>query len=540
MCSIFALAVCLAPARAQAVSRAIDAPSLGIRLIAPIGGPSGRTVAIDFPAAGDREVFERLPLARPVSDVQIAPDGRGAFLVLAGGVAEDLDLYRFDPLRRSIDRFPTSGGRRLPDSFANGLGSWPVESGAGLYLFAFERDGEIRFRAQTSQRVVAERRLPIECVGFTASFDAVSHLVAVRFDGPIDAPLGRMEFLHPRAPRLGLVGARDRRIDFGELALHANASRTIELRNDGEHPLPLTLSLEGPFLAAERLPLPCEIPPDGVRSLEIAYEATAVGDARGRLIVQSPVAGSSLELALVATVAPPRPPRSDDASATAPIQVKRTENPAGDRSTGVGGASVVPDRSAPPLPAPRLDPARGPRFRWLDGNRVRVDVRLVAEGDAKPVLFRNERTGMVVATRIGAGATHASAVLTARAGDPLTIAFAANGSPGAIGTAPSALRVEGGELVVIAPPGERFLLLRVSREGGRPMLAGRGLLRRGRVGPDGTLRIAADSVADATTTTQVALVLTDSSAPIGAASARVAASVELGPSQAPIYRDRAK
>lgn len=540
MCSIVALAVCSAPAGAQAVPRAIDATSLGIRLIAPIEGPPGRTVAIDFPAAGDREIFERLPLARPVSDVLIAPDGRGAFFVLAGGVAEDLDLYRFDPLRRSIDRFPTSGGRRLPDSFADGLGSWPVECGSGLYLFAFERDGEIRFRAQTNQRVVAERRLPIECLGFAGSFDTVTHLVAVRFDGPIDAPQGRMEFLHPKAPRLGLVGARDRRIDFGELALNANASRTIELRNDGEHPLPLTLSLEGPFTAAERLPLPCEIPPDGVRGLEIAFEATAVGDARGRLIVHSPVAGSSLELAVVATVAPPRPPRPAGVETTDGRPVGGTAGRASERPVSPDPDPVESIASAPPMPAPNLDPARSPRFRWLDGRRVRVDVRLVAEADAKPVLFRNERTGSVVATRIGSGATHASAVLVAQAGDPLAIAFAPPGATRSIGAVPSELRVEGGELVVIAPPGERFLLLRIRGEGGRPVLAGRGLLQRGRVGPDGTLRIAADSVADATTTTQVALVLADASGSTAPTSGRVVASVELGPSQAPIYRDRAK
>lgn len=520
-------ALAVAPQDPEAVRPGpVDATTSGITRVAPRDGPPDRIVALDF-AIDEDPHSARLPLARGVSDVDVAAYPDGSFAILAGGVREDLDIYRFDPRAHLVERYPTVGGRRLAASFCSGLGSHPLLLGAGLSMFAFEKENAIRFRAATSKRTVAERTLPLSCEGFRASFDRSSYLVQVEFVDRRGAVIDRCEFLHPIAPRLVVEGVVGGAVTFdptppGETQLHA-----LILHDEGASPLQLGFSIEGPF-ALEPEPDPSvSIAPGAGQELRIRFVGGEVGEHVGTLRIRSPVAGVPVEFGLRAQVVVPAKP-------VAPTRPSPEAAPPTSRVEG-STAEPAPVASVPPVPAPRLDPESEVEFRWRDAEHVLVDFRLAADdsvpGAVQIVELRSGRSVTVPVDPL----RKVSAVVAAMAFDPLAIRVGSKGSQALLGRVPPALRLAGGKVAIHAAPDANFVLVQITAGGDPRRLIGRGPCWQGRTDARGMAQIDIALLAVDSDTRCFAVVAAD---PQGGTT--MSEPIEIGPSTPPSGGDRAK
>jgi hypothetical protein len=498
-----------------------DFAALGVQRVAPSGGPSDRVVAIDFPVG----VFgttgpERLPLARAVADVQMGTLPDGSLCVLAGGVDEELDVYHFEPGTGAVRRFAAAGGRRLPERFGAGLGSWPLFSPRGFAMFAYEKDEHVEFRAATAGRALASRALPIDCEGFRAELDERAFVVRVRFFGPQGREIDRLEFVTPDAPRLVVEGARGGVIDFGEVPLGESANFAAILRNSGASPLRLELAVEGAFAFGEGTPARLELAPGGAQNVVVGFAPAAPGRVAGRLLLRSAVVGANTEFALrgvgLATpslpVAPPPSPTAD-----AVIESPPAAEPA-----------------APALPVPELEVASFEVECRAPGS-VLVELILRKTGPLpQKLVLKNQRTGSVTVLRPDA-AGRASGTLAASPLDPLSLATRPDGEELGLGAAPPALRLAGDSLIVLAPPESPFLLVQVLAGALRPRLLPGAALWQGRADASGSARVGIALVGAGPEPVHLVLVVPDAAgAPI------LSEPIEIGPSVPPSGRDRMK
>ncbi|MCC6785455.1 MAG: hypothetical protein IT457_21570 [Planctomycetes bacterium] len=530
------LAIAVVPAHAVSAPRAMVPPqqasepawsrpqpfdfaALGVQRVAPSGGPSDRVVAIDFPVG----VFgttgpERLPLARAVADVQMGTLPDGSLCVLAGGVDEELDVYHFEPGTGAVRRFAAAGGRRLPERFGAGLGSWPLFSPRGFAMFAYEKDEHVEFRAATAGRALASRALPIDCEGFRAELDERAFVVRVRFFGPQGREIDRLEFVTPDAPRLVVEGARGGVIDFGEVPLGEAANFAAILRNSGASPLQLDLAVEGVFALGDGTPRRLELTPGGAQNVVVGFAPTAPGRVAGRLLLRSAVVGASTEFVLrgVGLAIPSAPV----APAPSPTAIAVTESP-----------PAAEPAAAPP---PELEVASFEVECRAPGS-VLVDLILRKTGTLPPKLvLKNQRTGSVTVLRPDASG-RASGTLAASPLDPLALATRPDGEELVLGAAPPALRLAGDSLIVLAPPRSPFLLVQVLAGALRPRLFPGAALWQGRADESGSARVGIALVGAGPEPVHLVLVVPDASgAPI------LSEPIEIGPSAPPSGRDRTK
>lgn len=519
---VFALATVLAPLLGAQDGpwvrpRPIDDAALGVVRIAPQGGPSDRIVALDFPIGvlGTTSA-ERMPLARPVGDVEIGLLLDGSICVLAGGVREELDVYHFDPVTQSAPRLVASAGRRLPARFCGGLGSWPLFADRGFCMFAYEKDERVEFRATAAGgRSLASRTLPLDCEGFVARFDDRAYLVRVAFVASGARELDRLEFMTPDAPRLVVDGARSGVISFGDVDLGATARRATILRNAGASPLPLELSIEGPFVLEDGTPAAFELAPEGVRNVVVAFTPATAVPVVGRLLLRTPVAGASTEFAL--------------------------------RGTGVEATRAAPSPPAAIVPTPgHVDPVPLPEpsvgfdvenvdVDWRAPGTALVDLSLRAPGPFPPQLVLvNARTGAAAELSIDRSG-RASAAIAALPLDPLELAGDGAGSARPLCAAPPALRLAGDSLLVLGPPRTPFLLVQVAHDPLRLRLMPGASRWQGRTDARGSARVGTALVGSGPDAVHLVLVV-----PSADGSMVVSAPIEIGPSTPPSGRDRAK
>ena len=505
--------------------RPIDLGARGIRLVAPIEGPQDRIVALDFPVTvAGIDSTERLPLARAVQDVDVAVFRDGSFAVLAGGVREDLDIYRFDPIQHVVERHPTEGGRRRPSRFAGGLGSWPLVVGPGLVMFAFEAGDTVRFRAAHVSRTIAERRLPLECEGFRVGFDPESYLVRVDFLGADDLAIDQLQFVHPIAPRLTIEGVRGGIVAFDAPARDRSVERALLLRNVGARPLAFDLAVEGPFEFEAALVGTQSLRPDEVRQVTLRFPGGVAGSSSGTLRLTSPVAGVSQLLTLRATVAAPPPEPVLQPPPGAVVEV-------GHAADGVPQPRA---RVAPP-PVLKLHAERALAFRWRDEGEVRVTIRLAANAPRIDALWiRNRRSGETVRARLELGSMVVVS-LAAVAHDPIAVATRATDAGTWIGNVPPGLHLDGEVVVIHAAPATSFLLVEVASEGSGMRLVGAGPAWQGRTDAAGLARVHAAALRGWVDATSLALVVCGVDG-----RAVVSTPIELGPSTRPSDDDRRK
>ena len=121
-------------------------PESGLELLPP-NAPDGLVSQLSWTPPGSEEPIV-VTLLRPAETcvAAVTADGNG-LVVLAGGVRDSLDLWLVDRREPRPHVLPTSGGRRLPESFNSGLGSWPLVEGPDLVLFAFVKEGRTEFWA---------------------------------------------------------------------------------------------------------------------------------------------------------------------------------------------------------------------------------------------------------------------------------------------------------------------------------------------------------------------------------------------------------
>ncbi len=202
---------------------------------------------------GGEELVE-IPLGREVEDLEVAwTKSRTLAVLLSGGVREDepLDVLLVSPDGELLQRVPT-GGLRLPDSFGDGLGSWPMILGEGeVVLFAHRgtsrgsrRSGRIDVVAlDVTGRKLAARSVPMRVNGFRPS--VLRHRSAIEVDftvAPGSLPTaGRipepMRFPHPRAPKFDWSPAV---LDFAEAT--PDGLCYLKLENVGESTLEVLLT----------------------------------------------------------------------------------------------------------------------------------------------------------------------------------------------------------------------------------------------------------------------------------------------------------
>jgi hypothetical protein len=440
-------------------------------------------VAVDVAVDGE---VERLPFVAPVRDLEVGRLDGGVLIVLAGGVREDLDLYRFDPGSRAFVRYGTEGGRRLRSSFADGLGSWPLADQGGLLLFAFEREDSLHFRAVVGGRVLASRALPVDCQGFAPRLDQQAWQVGVEFAGPGGGAQARLEFAHPTAPRLRVLDAPGGRVDFGAFEVGGLVRRTIRFENFGGRVLAGEATVEGGFaLTAEGASTRAlRIEPEQVLDVDLWARSGSAGPQLGRLVFQSPQpeARASIELRAIARAAP------EAAIPGPPTSVGETE----------AGAAAAPARAADPdIPPPtvaspvlaRPDQVRL-EARWRGSGRLLLVVRLAAADRGLGVVWLRVGGEGAVAQRLPVQALgRVECEIEASALDPVELAAAGPTGPvgwDEVGRIPPALRFQGPWVVVHGPRDSVYELLQVDgpQDGPRWVLRrwqgrtdGRGLAR---------------------------------------------------------------
>lgn len=416
------------------------------------GGPGGGTTVVPFAA----------PV--PARDLTVLQYPDGSLVVLVGGVSESLEIYRVDPasgvqeplLRR------TNNGRRLPQGFGDGLGSWPVQCGGGLLMFAFENpDEQVEFRAVVGLSPLASRSVP-QCEDFEAHLDPESWRVEVRLLGPTGEVVERLSFLHPLAPRLKVEGADGGLLDFGAVPVGETRERELVLRNTGQEPLSGRIEISRGF----ELDGPPEIalPPGEHTRRRVRFAPTAVGDVAADLRVTAPVESARTALGLrgtgVAAAAVDSPPAT--ALAT-PDPTAASPAPAPADDAGTAPATDPSPSSPPPPPPPARPEAIELETLWRNASHLVVKLRLTpADADLKRIALR------IAGERVSEWWTYppgvVMAVVQARALDLIEIAAVGPGGRSdwaPVGRAPAALRVEDGWVTVHAPASTDFLLLEV-------------------------------------------------------------------------------
>jgi len=517
-----------------------DFRTLGIEFVTLGDGHTERIAAVDFPAGvlGLVEA-ERVPLARPVSDLELALLGDNTICMLAGGLAEDLDIYRFDPSTRSVERIEAPGGRRLPARFGEGLGSWPLYSGRAFAMFAFEKDERVEFRAAAKGHSFASRTLDLECSGFSAELDAPAFAVRVRFTGARRRPLDDFEFVSPGAPRLAIDGGAAGVLACEPFPPRGSAKAELTLRNSGGAELQLEAELLGPFRCDELAETSIRIGPGGERKLTFVCGSDVPGLLEGLLRLRSEVAGAAAEVVLRAQCAVPvaieAPPVASSAVPEGVPVDRSPTRPGTDRAP-------VPRRLAPApaaVVAPRipLEDLVGFDADWRGEGSARVTVQVRQQGVVREKLWiRNLRTGDPKPVPLDAQG-RAIAVMSVAPLDPIAVADSRDGEFQVVGVVPPGLRLssDGYAIHVHAQPDRMFLIVQVvpGTEGLR--LVGSGPRWSGRVDARGLATVDTALIRGADDPVHLVVVIRGRDG-----RAVVSAPIEIGPSSPGSGSDRAK
>lgn len=305
-----------------------------------------------------------IPLQEPVSHCDAALVGDEGLVILAGGNkdGEDLQVYTVGA-QGAIHIVPTGGGRRLPATFAGGLGSWPVADGQRLLMFAYRKDAAVQFRAiDFAGRIFATKALPEDVAGFDPSFEKATHQVRVVFGPGVE-----LRFAHPDAPRLVVETGFVR---FGVVQPGVPARRRVRVRNEGRREASLRGATDTPeFTLTEDGAW--TIAPGQSVEIEVAFDPTAAGSTQGRLTLVTNAPEGPLTVVLRGERAPLSEPPT----------------------------AVDPD----PAPVPALLPPRAPTIAGvhvvgLGPGRFRVSGAVVRDADPTReaplfVLFRDDDAG---------------------------------------------------------------------------------------------------------------------------------------------------
>jgi hypothetical protein len=419
---------------ASAVAQ-VPSPFEGLR---PMSEHEVRQAGIEFAPAPAEGGLLRVPEQRAAGfvPVEVPVPGRAedwsfaetqdrrAIVALSGGLRGPLAFVVVDRMRGTWWRYATQAGRRLPQSFGNGRGPWPLHSAREVWVLGFESNGRLALRVLDGEGVeLAAREADIAPADFRVEVDPERFLLTLRVAG--GEPL---VVHHPQAPRLE-VGRHA--IEFEPVQPGGSARQMLNLRNAGRRTLCVMLRVEdGPFRCGfERFDLKAH---SGI-DVPVWFEPGVAGNYRGRLALEANGPVPSVHVALRGSTFPqPGAALQPAAAVAAPAEVARRSSP----------PDVVRDSI---------------RTRW-DGDGCVVE--LEAPAGASSVLVENRRLGQRVdAARDG---DVFRAVLRARAGDQLIVTAAGEQGAAAhcvLAPVPPRLLLEGDAVTVHGIPGEPFLLV---------------------------------------------------------------------------------
>ncbi len=285
--------------------------------------------------------IDTIPLAVPRERVALGRAGRDVLVVLAGGVRDSLDVY----LARSngeIRRVASEGGRRLPSSFAGGLGSWPIAIGDTVFVFAYQKDERCELRAiGFGEQVFASRTLPATTTGFAVTHDGGTGQIDVVVQGP--APAETVRFVHPDAPRLRVDGGL---LTFGEVTVGAQGRSAVRVTNPGTRPVSVGLRVAGNGFSIEgvaRTTVAAGVPAEIV----VWFEPERAGAHQGTLHIGLGELAEPLQVVLRGSaVALPPPPKVESVTDSAPTAT--VTPPSEPPSPEIAPSPAVVERLAPP------------------------------------------------------------------------------------------------------------------------------------------------------------------------------------------------
>jgi len=308
---------------------ASERPARGFQRLEPLTAGLGRVALVRGGGDADPRITRvqwtvgngtlEIPLASPVTHCDAAVVGDNGLVILAGGNSEDLQVYTVGA-EGGIQRFPTERGRRLPKTFADGLGSWPVADGRQLLMFAYQQGNTVQFRAiDFAGRIHATRALPEQTLGFAPEFVAATHQVRVAFQP--GAP--ELLFPHPAAPR---VIVQPGIVEFGTVKTGRPARRLVTLRNEGRSEAVVRGATNKPVFRLEP-PTEWSLSPGEEAQLELFFDPDAPGTVGGRLELATNTPDGTVTVGLRGTrfeepvvVEPePEPPVPLLAAPTAPV-----------------------------------------------------------------------------------------------------------------------------------------------------------------------------------------------------------------------------
>lgn len=331
--------------------RAQDVAS--VRQVLPLDEAAASAAGITLQRRNDKVVQVRaeaepplrLALGEPVTECRVGRTADGRCLaILAGGLQESLTISLVDLRSGASAVFPTHGGRLLPGSFQDGLGSWPLLEEDGLVFFAFERDGRVLLRAvDWNGAVYLATELSEGASGYAIRIQETTRRVHVDVRG--GAPLS---FLHPRAPRLEIVPQRP---EFGLLAPGIPGRAQVLLRNAGGRPLDLEWTLRGAGFAIQE-PAALRLGPGQERAVRVEASAAAPGVLEGVLHVRA-AAGLGWDVPL----------RAEVVAATAIEPAPRAEAPEAEAAAALPAPAPSPAPGRPRLAELSVDPLPGQTLR---------------------------------------------------------------------------------------------------------------------------------------------------------------------------------
>lgn len=300
-------------------------------------------------------VVDTIPLTPARERIALGRAGAGVLVVLAGGVRDSLDVY----LARAsgeIRRFSTDGGRRLPGSFAAGVGSWPVAVGADVFVLAYQKDERCELRALGfGEQMFASRSLPVATTGFEVQFESATSQIVVTLTGA--AGVEPIRFLHPDAPRLHVDGGL---LEFGTVTVGARGREVVRVTNPGSAALVIGLTLEGAGFALEGPPR-LDLAAGAHTVLAVSFTPPSAGAYQGALHLGVGELGEPLQVVLrgVAVEATPEPAPPAAVAAppkveSAPARASLTEKPVGDTVVSEPGPKLVTPTPRPVAPPPGL------------------------------------------------------------------------------------------------------------------------------------------------------------------------------------------
>ena len=301
-------------------------------------------------------VVDTIPLTPARERIALGRAGAGVLVVLAGGVRDSLDVY----LARAsgeIRRFSTDGGRRLPGSFAAGVGSWPVAVGADVFVLAYQKDERCELRALGfGEQMFASRSLPVATTGFEVQFESATSQIVVTLAGA--AGVEPIRFLHPDAPRLHVERGL---LEFGTLIVGASGRDVLRVTNAGNAALAVGLTLVGSGFALEG-PARLDLAAGAHTELAVSFTPPRAGAYQGALHLGVGELGEPLQVVLrgVALVPTPEPappsavaaaPKND---AMSPPAGQPVESPAADAVVAVPAPQPVTPTPKPVTAPPAL------------------------------------------------------------------------------------------------------------------------------------------------------------------------------------------